>query len=547
MFPHCAYKLFTHRLYRKNCKKKPKACTDNQAAKDAERAKSLVQALHNWFDVAKVFIPGAQAMEDSYQASRTRKAAPGSTLDVRLWLPSKLPPEARKLCLGGVVEIEKWYRIAQGVTAVAALRTNRCLRALLWDKFKHNIAGKGNTYQLRTKSPIYRVEELIKSAVSTYHLAWNALQALNPGGAWLTDYALYKLEQEDNRGPTPHADKVEREIERNQAIAHAARNEQNPATEDVSAALEQNATAISKGRYVPPWIFTARPRILAGTSNLEEAHEQEYIDQVRSEWCNAQARAEQWDKEVELLPMEMYRTLLALCTRYQTWQARSTIDNKDAAVADGLCAYAHKQMDNVHMVRHYFVALWTPVLTAFGRALPVWWADALDWLGSADDRLLDPEADQWMDVTSSEDTVPPPPRPTLASLASDAAAASWSFNQRAALVAKDIRIPPTIQRNKRKHHRLVELDKLPCVVVGHIFWSGTLEYYTDGMQASSTPSTSDGLIVNPTSSLPPPAVPINEVLPPSVDDTDLANLDVASDKGNNKEEGLNGLDLDEEL
>jgi hypothetical protein len=305
----------------------------------------LVRSVNAWYDVAKDFIPCVEEVSNEQAASTTKKK---SRIPVRLGLPSQLSVEARALCRGKVVKIEKEYRIAQAVAAVSSLRTHLRLRKNLWDKYKHNIAGEGTDYQTRSRAPINRVQEMIRRNAATYRTAWSALQALDPDGPWQSEYALHFLGHGDVSGPTPQADEVQRQLELIRASSAAESAHSSGAANQTPAHNPDLDTAyflhneIHHGRYEVPWIWTARPRgTNAGPSELsdparpsgpshpsssrcppgptgavmdidDDFSDPEYVEQIRAEWCNAQARAERWEEEIEILKQEMYRTLLSL-------------------------------------------------------------------------------------------------------------------------------------------------------------------------------------------------------------------------------------------
>jgi hypothetical protein len=372
--------------------------TDLQIAINREKESVLLNACNGWIDLCKYYSPGSEAAEEAHVRARPAKYV-AKGLDIRLWLPSQLSPSARKQCLHGIVKIEFNYRVAQAVTALLTLRNARRLRLRLWDKYRHNLAGEGTQYQTRTRAPINATQDRITTAYHTYQQAWTALVSLDPDGTWREIYGLRELKPEDNRGPTPRADELTRDIAKQRATNHAAA----AATSTTSAAASTSTLLadaseievpyeVSNSRYIPSWIWTVRPA--NEQPGDEDSEEPEYHEQVRSEWCNSQARAERWEEEEALLGQEMYRTLLSLRTQRQDWLARATRRQvTDGSLADGLAVYAHERADVMLSLANYFVALWTPLLTHDARALPDWWNDGTSWLAAGNSMCADPPGD----------------------------------------------------------------------------------------------------------------------------------------------------------
>jgi hypothetical protein len=284
------------------------------------------------------------------------------------------------------------------------------------------------------------------------------LEVLRPDGDWKTAHNLHVLRDADNSGPTPQADEVEREVQkarerRRIAKGIAATVAQLPVS-DMQDGLDHirmsdHTSSTSRGRYQQSWIWKGRV--------IENHDDPEYLEQVRAEWAQADARRQRWQEEVQLLLREMHRTLLALRYRVRVWTARISTSREDhlpAEVEDGLRIYAAKQVYTARALGQKFASLWRPtVFAAFGQ--PEWWSSATAWIDSA--------ADCSSPSSSTCDTSPAPSHPL-----DDGAASKIAFNEYAKQRAAGLRSPDRIRTTKRKRSDTGPDNREPTISHGPV-------------------------------------------------------------------------------
>ncbi|KAF7329336.1 hypothetical protein MKEN_00194800 [Mycena kentingensis (nom. inval.)] len=101
---------------------------------------------------------------------------------------------------------------------------------------------------------------------------------------------------------------------------------------------------------VVSWIWTVGKH-----TDAAELH-----DSVRVDWMKAGARVERWREEVTLLREEAKRVMRSLVATQRDWTARATRrETNDPALASGLRAYAHRQVDFHRRVAESFWADWS--------------------------------------------------------------------------------------------------------------------------------------------------------------------------------------------
>jgi hypothetical protein len=367
---------------------KNKTRTNNQDAVARERSTALIRQCNDWIDIRNVYIPGAVTAEMDYLVANP--TPPQRKLDVRLWLPSELPPHLRETCRKNVHGIEFRYRIAQGREQIDALTHLRRSRVKKLSSYKQQLAGAGGRIQTRTQADINRCQASINRTVVNYRATYAALLALEPEKKWEVEHGLYYLNDNDVRGPTPQADKIDlllqerRRLNMLKAVASAARSGGAAALallsdvdpDSLNAELDQDhPRQLLGGRYTPSWIWNNRV--------LVDTQDPQYMEQVRAEWAQSMARASHWAEEVILLVKEMERIFYSLRTRYRRWLERVTGRiSVEPDIRDGLVAYAHQQaLDAVTLARH-FASLWKPVVFAMKSGKPPWWDEATSWLPS---------------------------------------------------------------------------------------------------------------------------------------------------------------------
>ena len=259
-----------------------------------------IAALHI---LQRVYIPGSKPLLDNINPV-TLADHPE---DIKLWLPSALPPGSRNAqCVGNLPQLEFRLRSVQAANALHDVRTCCRLRRALGMKTQLHLV---NTQKTRNRTLYDSVNINLSRAVSTYQAAWTAIGALAPNeefGVWKE--TLQKLESIDVRGP---------------------------GQEDHE----------SSSRFVKSWIWNA-PRLPTSTS-IEDP---DLRTALRIEWCKVQERAKRYEEELELVVEEMRRTLATFEWNAQEWETFAISpplgDSAiDATTIGGVAAYAYKQAD----------------------------------------------------------------------------------------------------------------------------------------------------------------------------------------------------------
>lgn len=245
---------------------------------------------------------------------------------IDLWLPSALPPASRiSGCVDGLSQVEYRLRFAQATSALHEIRFCRRLLRVLVAKTQVHISNTQKT-GTRTRGVFDRVKDKQSRAITTYRVAWNAINDLAPGeefGPWKA--TLQELRDGDIRGPG------------------------------------QEEFETSGSRFVPSWIWTTAIQTSASSKDpdLDTA--------LRVEWCKSQERAKRYEEEVELVVEEMRRTLVTFESNAREWETRVSSLSQythvlNSATIAGAVAYAHKQAGIQRKLIQVFLGDWYSML-----------------------------------------------------------------------------------------------------------------------------------------------------------------------------------------
>jgi hypothetical protein len=93
---------------------------------------------------------------------------------------------------------------------------------------------------------------------------------------------------------------------------------------------------------------------------------------LRTEWAKSRARVHRWDEEVELTLEEMHHVICYM--DWHAWYWRLLISKcqvLDAALQEGMAAYAEKQAHIAEAMAHKCSQEWFPLLEGFS-IIPDW-------------------------------------------------------------------------------------------------------------------------------------------------------------------------------
>jgi len=308
-----------------------------QKATVQEKRSSIARQIWKWRQAQSVYMPGALAPPlPTHDDDADEDYTEDSDLpeNIPLVFPSEVEPTRRRMiCLHRVAEHEHELRLAQIHDSLIELCNARRIRYTLLMNHQMQIAGQGQRIQTRSRSVVSTVEERISKFTQRYRAAYNALQRLDPTGAWQHTYL--ELKDEDNRGP----------------------------------GKEDEERGPGDGSYTISWIWLVNPRAHGlgdgGTSPGEDgASDEEVNDVMRVQWTTAHARLERWTEEVELLQEEMRRVVVFLEWKSGDWWAKQDVRSATTSpeIRSGLQAYARKQASIHHDLAVSFSNLWLPAL-----------------------------------------------------------------------------------------------------------------------------------------------------------------------------------------
>lgn len=315
--------------------------------KEAELRRKIAQ----WKKIQEVYMPGLRRpqpaatsqQEGSHPDSVDADANADANNDVEVWdiklqLPSSLAMTRRAaVCDANLVAKEIRLRVAQADDALEDLR--RVLRTITTlERHQHTqTAGSGVAANTRMLSMITKHRHRRDRIAARYRAARLALQSLQPGGSWTV--RLKELKKEHVRPPR----KVEGEGE---------------------------------GRVDMSWIWTTS-HVTEMENELDGTQpptDKELDEGLRVDWVMSLARAERWEEEVTLVPIEMRRVLRRLLFRAHGWGERS--DAKEEAsdrVKAGLRAYGAKKAWICRQMAYSFSSEWLTLFKEHNYPTPSGW------------------------------------------------------------------------------------------------------------------------------------------------------------------------------
>ncbi len=257
--------------------------------------------------------------------------------NIRLWMPSSLPPVLRSSLPAGLSDKERRLRIAQADDSLEDLRRLRRIITGIADFSRLNVTGTGQRTGGKVRTLFGKFQEKVRRAAERYRTARAALVSLDKGGKW--EGRFKELRDSDIRGPGREHD------------------------------------VASEGRYEMSWIWLV-PRgpgmaLLEGVDGqLDPA---EFLENVKVEWARSKARAERWGEEVILLKEEMRRVVEYFEWKTRWWRAQpARRRDTPSALSRGLSAYAEYQASVFERLADHCARRWLPYLRTRGEAMPSW-------------------------------------------------------------------------------------------------------------------------------------------------------------------------------
>ncbi|KAI0669043.1 hypothetical protein C8Q78DRAFT_1194055 [Trametes maxima] len=259
--------------------------------------------------------------------------------DIVLWLPSSLPPD---LLVGDLTkrlaQIELRIRLAQANDSLVDIRRIRRMLKGISEFKRMNVIGMGGRANTRSRALYAKFLRKQSRASGRYRAAFQALLNLDPDGEWKRTFQQL-------------------------LDAHLT----GPSSDDVGP---------GEGMRTISWIWLVQRDI-----DAEDPDEsRRYDESMRAEWAKSKARAERWEEEEELTVEEMRRVLASLQSDVAFWEDLVERRTKEANlprpfpfdIADGVRAYAWRQVSVRRHLISKFANLWLPQLTKFDVYAP--WA-----------------------------------------------------------------------------------------------------------------------------------------------------------------------------
>ncbi|KLO14505.1 hypothetical protein SCHPADRAFT_826309, partial [Schizopora paradoxa] len=316
--------------------------------KELELKRKIVQWIRQ---VQPVYMPNLRATEqntgDESDSDNGDDAFGCSVWDIELRLPSSLSPADRtRYCVAGLIEKETRLRLTQADDALVDLRRTIRTVTTLREHRTTQTSGTGVAANTRMQSLIARHKRKEGRIAERYRAARKALLSLDPEGSWTA--RLLELKPEDCRPAHPEKKSTSK-----------------------TSKGDYGATT-GQGTYVTPWIWLTGGLVPPAPGETEA--EVRLDEGVRSDWARSLARAERWEEEVILVPIEMRRVLRGLTHKAHWW--RATVDVAHAPtfpILAGYRAYSLKQADVCDRLAQSFASLWIPLLRKWSIPIPTGW------------------------------------------------------------------------------------------------------------------------------------------------------------------------------
>ncbi|KAJ8494864.1 hypothetical protein ONZ45_g13093 [Pleurotus djamor] len=247
---------------------------------------------------------------------------------VKLWLPSALTAAERSSCAPSLSAKEAELRIAQCNDALERIRLNQ--RAKRQVAIHKQASAPGQQTGIRVQAEFDRIGLKIEQASQKYRTARLALVSL-VGEAHVP--AGLRILREGDVCPPPVFD-----ID----TVAPVRN------------IQQAASRLNEGYREVPWIWR-----VAGGQVADDVGE--LNAGLRVEWAKSRARYLRWKEEVLLVKEEMRRVRVSLEYEANKWSERQTASSTittDPTLAQGLSAYAHRQVLVRKQLHASFTTIW---------------------------------------------------------------------------------------------------------------------------------------------------------------------------------------------
>ncbi|TFK79910.1 hypothetical protein K466DRAFT_605772 [Polyporus arcularius HHB13444] len=333
--------------------------SDKSAAEFQEKRNLVKRRIQIWQSIQDVHMPSVPALRaasassssptipvpsdsstnsNSTHTDATPAAANTLIEDIKLWLPSALPPSLSSLqSLSSLRDKERRLRLAQLSDCLDDIRRLRRVLTGITEFKRLNVSGTGQRANTRIRSLYARFEAKIRRSVLRYRAARVAMEALDPQGEWAVQFKI--LHDGDVKGPGREDD------------------------------------AASEGRHETSWIWLTPSSVTSVSSAADPTKPMspsEFSESMRVEYARFKARVDRWDEEERLLQEEMRRILDYFEHKASWWREQAgRRTDVSPALRRALSIYAERQAATFKGLRMYCASLWVPYLRTYGT-VPEW-------------------------------------------------------------------------------------------------------------------------------------------------------------------------------
>ncbi|KAI0073201.1 hypothetical protein K474DRAFT_1722408 [Panus rudis PR-1116 ss-1] len=305
-----------------------------------QKRNTLYHRIQTWRNTQNIYMSFVPILRSETEPSAEDALEIVPAEELRLYLPSSFQiysnstsgsPSLAYLELPyfkSLMEIERRLRIAQLNDTLDEIRRYRRLLTRVTQFKTMNVSGTGNKPNTRIRTLYGKYQGRINLAAKRYHMAYAAMQNLDPQGEWSKQFQY--LHDKDISGP-------------------GRDNDSDP----------------SEGRYVLSWIWRTATTQARSTSAEAQASQAEYDESMRVDWAKAKARMERWEEEIELLHEEMRRVVAYFQWKANWWDQQKSLRLGDGTpeLQAGLNAYALRQADMFSLLAERMVSTWYHLVT----------------------------------------------------------------------------------------------------------------------------------------------------------------------------------------
>ncbi len=340
-----------------------------------EKEVALRRKILIWFTIQNIYMPCVNTLRPA-----TRPAESGdsdeleatSAVDMDLYLPEVLPSQQLSQLNTKLLGKYRRLRLAQAEDAMVSMKRRLRKGATLWKHKKDHIAGTGVAANTRMQTAISKQESKTRLDAERYRTARLALLKLCPTGKWRK--RLLDLANTDMRPPAKDGTASEGRVKLTWIwkIKPASDDELEPGDNNDNNDEEEEGEIGARESAAEAAAADEGELRIVGSFYLIF-----FKPDLRVEWAKSRARAERWEEEVQLIKVEMSRTLRFFEHRTQRWleRARQRSD-LPPDIQSGVFAYACKQSHMCKQLASKFSSHWLDLLNINKLKLPSKWPTA---------------------------------------------------------------------------------------------------------------------------------------------------------------------------